>query len=789
MQAKLGRMTLRELKIGKSAVVTAVGGEGALRQHFLDMGLLPGVEVKLLKYAPMGDPMELLVRGYTLSLRLEEAAKITVKAVEASDGQTVAPDVDFGYNLTLHEHNSHPGLGEAGKYHDPTHENAVPKGTVLKFALAGQQNCGKTTLFNQLTGSNQHVGNFPGVTVDRKDGQIKGYPDTLVTDLPGIYSLSPYTQEETVSRKFILEEKPCIINIVDATNIERNLYLTVQLMELGVPMVLALNMMDELTGNGGSVRVNEMERILGIPVIPISAAKGEGIQELVEHAIHVAEFQERPARTDFCTKDDHGGAVHRCLHSIMHLIEDHTEKAGIPGRFAAGKLVEGDTSVLDALELTQNEKEMMEHIILQMEEERGMDRAAAIADMRFSFIERLCAQTVIKPQKSREYIRSRRIDRVLTGRWTAIPIFLIVMCLVIWLSIDVLGAPLQDWLDQGIQWLAGICVAGLERADVSPAIISLIQDGIFGGVGSVLSFVPIIIILFFFLSLIEDSGYMARIAFVTDKLLRKLGLSGRSIVPLLIGFGCSVPAVMATRTLPSARDRKLTILLTPFMSCSAKIPIYGFFTAAFFPGKGGVILAGLYLLSILVGIIVALVTKLFRKNYVAAPFVMELPNYRMPGLKNVSHLLWDKTKDFVQRAFTVIFVATIVIWLLQTFDFRFNMVENGEGSMMAWVAGILEPLFRPLGLGDWRIVTSFVSGFLAKESVVATMEVLGVTETLTVITAIPMLLFSLLYTPCIAAISSVRRELGDRWAIYVIIFQCAIAWVVAWLGYLIAQAL
>ena len=788
-------MTLRELKIGESAVIASVGGKGALRQHFLDMGLLPGVEVKLLKLAPMGDPMELLVRGYTLSLRLEEAAQIGINAPDEVQQPTATIQssetdfVDFGYNLTLHEHNSHPGLGEAGKYHDPTHENAVPKGTVLKFALAGQQNCGKTTLFNQLTGSNQHVGNFPGVTVDRKDGQIRNHPDTLVTDLPGIYSLSPYTQEETVSRRFILEEKPnCIINIVDATNIERNLYLTVQLMELGVPMVLALNMMDELTGNGGSVRINEMERILGIPVIPISAAKGEGIQELVEHAIHVAEYQEKPARTDFCTKDDHGGAVHRCLHSIMHLIEDHTEKAGIPGRFAAGKLVEGDSSVLEALELTQNEKEMMEHIILQMEEERDMDRSAAIADMRFSFIERLCNQTVIKPSKSKEYIRSRRIDRVLTGRWTAIPIFLIVMCLVIWLSIDVLGAPLQDWLDQGIQWLAGICVAGLERADVSPAIISLIEDGIFGGVGSVLSFVPIIIILFFFLSLIEDSGYMARIAFVTDKLLRKLGLSGRSIVPLLIGFGCSVPAVMATRTLPSARDRKLTILLTPFMSCSAKIPIYGFFTAAFFPGKGGLILAGLYMLSILVGIIVALFTKLFRKNYVAAPFVMELPNYRMPGIKNVGHLLWDKTKDFVQRAFTVIFVATIVIWLLQTFDFRFNMVENGEGSMMAWVAGVLEPLFRPLGLGDWRIVTSFVSGFLAKESVVATMEVLGVTGTLTVVTAVPMLLFSLLYTPCVAAISSVRRELGDKWAIYVVVFQCVIAWVVAWFGYLIAQA-
>jgi ferrous iron transport protein B len=784
-------MKLSELKVGESAIIKEVGGRGALRQHFLVMGLVQGVEVMLLKLAPLGDPMELLVRGYTLSLRLEDAAKILIVPKNSyCREETADSKTDFGYNLSLHEHNSHPGLGEAGKYHDPDHESPFPKDTLLTFALVGQQNSGKTTLFNKLTGANQHVGNFPGITVERKDGEIKGYANTLITDLPGIYSLSPYTNEEIVSRRFIIEEKPkCIINIVDVTNLERNLYLTLQLMELETPMVLALNMMDELTGNGGSIRVNEMERILGIPVVPISAIKGEGIREFVEHAIHVAEYQELPARKDCCTKATHGGAVHRSIHSIMHLIEDHAERAGIPLRFAASKLVEGDCKIMEELEFTQNEKETIERIIVQMEEESGMDRSAAIADMRFSFIECLSAQTLIKPQKNREYIRSKKIDRILTGRWTAIPIFLTVMCLVIWLSIDVLGTPLQEWLDSVIQSLAGLSVAGLERVDVSPAIVSLVKDGIFGGVGRVLSFVPIIIILFFFLSLIEDSGYMARIAFVTDKLLRKFGLSGRSIVPLLIGFGCSVPAIMATRTLPSARDRKLTILLTPFMSCSAKIPIYGFLTSTFFPGHGGIILVALYLLSIIVGIIVALATKLFSRNYVAAPFVMELPNYRMPGLRNVSHLLWDKTKDFVQRAFTVIFVATIIIWLLQTFDFRFNMVENGEGSMMAWVAGVFAPLFRPLGLGNWRIVTSFISGFLAKESVVATMELLGVTGSLTKITAVPMLLFSLLYTPCVAAIGSIRRELGGRWAVYVVIFQCVVAWVVSWIGYLIAQAL
>ena len=797
-------MTLRELGVGESAVVMTVGGEGSLRQHFLDMGILPGAEVKLMKYAPMGDPMELLVQGYVLTLRLAEAEKITVKLKKRGeelgmkDGKDSEAQPSPNSPFLIPNSSSHPGLGEAGKYHDHDTESPLPKGTTLTFALAGQQNSGKTTLFNQLTGSNQHVGNFPGVTVDRKDGQIKAsffrgrseefaQASADVIDLPGIYSLSAYTAEELVSRDFILKEKPQgLINIVDASNIERHLYLTIQLMELGVPMVLALNMMDEVTGNGGSIRINDMERILGIPVVAISAAKGEGIDELVEHAVHVAYYQEAPARQDFCSKDDHGGAVHRCLHSIMHLIEDHAERAGLPLRFAAGKLVEGDEAVAKALQLTQNEQEMVEHIVLQMEEERGLDRSAAMADMRFTFIHRLCEATVVKPRESIEYRRSKRIDRILTGKWTALPIFVAVMCLVIWLSIDVLGAPLQGWLDSGISALGALCQRGLEAADVSPAVISLVVDAIFGGVGSVLSFVPIIIILFFFLSLIEDSGYMARIAFVTDKLLRRLGLSGRSIVPLLIGFGCSVPAVMATRTLPSARDRLKTILLTPFMSCSAKIPIYGFFTAAFFPGRGGVVLIGLYLLSILVGVAVALCAKHVGRQGEAAPFVMELPNYRLPQARNVAHLLWDKTKDFVQRAFTVIFLATIVIWFLQSFDFRLRLVEDGEGSMLAWVAGIVAPLFRPLGLGDWRIVTSLISGFLAKESVVATMEVLNVTASLTALTAIPMLLFSLLYTPCVAAIASIRRELGPRWAIFVIVFQCALAWVVALVGYLVA---
>ncbi len=771
-------MTLNELQVGHWARILRVGGIGPLRQHFLDMGLIPGTVVGLVKLAPLGDPMELRVSGYALSLRKADAAEITVEPCEAP--APVEPPAE------PHE-DEHPGLGEAGRYHDKDHENPLPKGKTLCFALAGNQNCGKTTLFNLLTGSNQHVGNFPGVTVDRKDGVIRHYPETRITDLPGIYSLAPYTAEEIVSRDFILQEKPQgIINIVDATNIERNLYLTMQLMEMEIPMVLALNMMDEVRGNGGSIRVNELEQALGLPVVPISAAKNEGVEELVEHAVHVARYQEKPARQDFCDKDDHGGAVHRCMHGIMHLIEDHAAQAGLPVRYAASRLIDGDAAVENALRLDANEKEMIEHIILQMEEERGLDRNAAMADMRFSFIRKLCGKTVVKPHESREYVRSRHIDRILTGRWTALPIFVAVMSLVIWLSIDVLGAPLQDWLEQGIGWLAGKTDAGMTNWGVAPAVRSLVVDGIFGGVGTVVSFVPIIIILFFFLSMLEDSGYMARVAFVSDKLLRHLGLTGRSIVPLLVGFGCSVPAVMATRTLPSAHDRRLTILLTPFMSCSAKIPIYAFFTAAFFPGHGGLVLVILYLSAIILGIGVALVSKRIHPDKLPAPFVMELPNYRLPGVKNVAHLLWDKTKDFLQRAFTVIFVASIVIWFLQSFSFRLEMVEGGEGSMLAQIAGLIAPLFSPMGLGDWRIVTSLVTGFLAKEAVVSTMEVLGVTAALTTWTAVPMLAFCLIYTPCVAAIAAVKRELGGRMAVWMIIFQCLLAWVVAWLAYLVA---
>ncbi|NLZ20047.1 MAG: ferrous iron transport protein B [Bacteroidales bacterium] len=777
-------MTLRELPVGGSAVIQAVGGESALRQHFLDMGLIPGAPVRLVKYAPLGDPMELLVSGYSLTLRLADAAQITVEPVADLSG--TQPYIVDDPSVNPVEAVAHPGYGEEGKYHDRSREHPLPEGTVLSFALAGNQNCGKTTLFNQLTGANQHVGNFPGVTVDRKDGRIRDHANTSVTDLPGIYSLSPYTSEEIVSRNFILREHPHgIINIVDAGNIERNLYLTMQLMELDIPMVLALNMMDEVRGNGGSIRVNEMERILGLPVVPISAMKNEGVDELVDHAVHVARYQEKPARQDFCDKNDHGGAVHRCLHGVMHLIEDHAERAGLPLRFAASRLVEGDVAVERELGLQPNEKEMLEHIIVQMEQERGMDRNAAMADMRFSFIRRVTAQTVVKPQESKEYRRSRKLDRILTGRWTAIPIFAVVISLVIWLSIDVLGAPLQDLLDRGIQWLAGVADAGMARWSVTPAVRSLVVDGVFGGVGTVVSFVPIILLLFFFLSMLEDSGYMARVAFVTDKLLRKIGLSGRSIVPLLIGFGCSVPAVMATRTLPSARDRKMTILLTPYMSCSAKIPIYAFFTNAFFPGHGGLVLVILYLSSILVGVLIALVAKQLPRKGGAAPFVMELPNYRMPGARNVGRLLWDKTKDFLQRAFTVIFVASIVIWVLQSFDWRLRL-SDPEDSMLASVAGVLSPLFRPLGLGDWRIVTALVTGFLAKESVVATLEVLNVTATMTTLTAIPMLAFCLLYTPCVAAIAAVKRELGGKWSIAVVIFQCVVAWLCALLSYWVA---
>ena len=781
-------ITLDQLQIGQSAIVKTVGGEGSRRQHFLDMGVIPDAVVKLVKYAPLGDPMEVLIHGYSLTLRIADAKLIEVELCE-EEPTVDSIDPDRLYISALHDHNAHPGLGEEGVYHDKTHETPLPKGTKLTFALAGQQNCGKTTLFNQLTGANQHVGNFPGVTVDRKDGTIKGHPETSVTDLPGIYSLSPYTAEEVVSRQFIIEEKPkAIINIVDANNIERNLYLTMQLMELGVPMVLALNMMDEVRNNGGTILVNEMERILGLPVVPISASKNEGVSELVDHAIHIAQYQEAPVRQDFCDKDDHGGAVHRCLHSIMHLIEDHAQRAEIPVRFAASKLIEGDEMVLEALQLSQNEKDTLEHLIVQMEEERGLDRAAAMAEMRFTFIKRLCRQTVVKPKESKEYRRSRRIDRILTGKWTAIPIFVLVMVAVIYLSIDLLGAPLQDWLDQGIGWLAGVCGEALARWNVNPAVQSLVVDGIFGGVGSVLSFVPIIILLFFFLSLLEDSGYMARVAFVSDSFLRKLGLTGHSIVPMLIGFGCTVPAVMASRTLHSTHDRWRTILLTPFMSCSAKIPIYGFFTSMFFPGRGGVVLICLYLLGIIVGIVTALVTKLFKKNVDVSPFVMELPNYRLPSAKNVAHLLWDKTKDFVQRAFTVIFLATLVIWFLQTFDFHFQMVENGEGSMLASVAGWIAPIFRPIGLGNWQVVTALISGFMAKESVVATLEVLNAMPLFTTVTSISMLVFCLLYTPCVAAVAAIRRELGTKWMFFIIAFQCVVAWVVAWIAYLIANA-
>ncbi len=787
-------MTIADLEKGRSGQVLNVGGTGSLRRHLLDMGLIPGAEVRMVGSAPLGDPVEILVHGYSLTLRLAEARDIEIQPVvpEGADASSAAPQDDQAYNVSLHEHNSHPGLGEAGKYHSKDHENPLPKGTTLSFALAGQQNSGKTTLFNVLTGSNQHVGNFPGVTVDRKDGVIKGHPETRITDLPGIYSLSPYTAEEIVSRRFILEQDvKGIIDIADANNIERNLYLTIQLMELEVPMVLALNMMDELRGNGGSIRINEMERILGIPVVPIAAAKEEGVEELVEHAIHVAQYQEKPARQDFCDKEDHGGAVHRCLHGVMHLIEDHAAAAGIPVRFAASKLVEGDSLVEEALKLDANEREAIEHIICEMEAERGLDRAAAIADMRYSFIQRLCEKTVVRPKQSKEYKRSRRIDKVLTGKWTAIPIFLIVMALVIWLTIDVLGAPLQEWLDAGIGALGDGVAAALERWGVSPAVRSLVVDGIFGGVGSVLSFLPIIVILFFFLSMLEDSGYIARVAFFMDKLLRHLGLSGRSIVPMLLGFGCTVPAVMSTRTLPSERDRKMTILLTPFMSCTAKLPIYGFFVAAFFPRQSWIIITGLYILGIFTSILMAYLLKntLFKGE--AVPFVMELPNYRVPTPRNVIQLLWEKAKDFLHRAFTVILIATIVVWFLKSFDFRLNLVADSHDSILAAIAGLLAPLLAPVGLGDWRIVTSLICGFMAKESVVSIMQTLfgGGLASLGALTAASMLVFSLLYTPCVAAIASVRRELGRGWACGVVLWQCFVAWFAALLVHLIGALL
>jgi len=778
-------VNLRELELGQSAIVTYVGGEGALRQHFLDMGIIPGTEVTLMKYAPLGDPMELRLHGYELTLRLADAERIGVRLTAHADTAPKAPPE------RVHDA-EHPGLGQGGRYHVRADEHPLPEGTTLTFALAGNQNCGKTTLFNQLTGSNQHVGNFPGVTVDRKSGVIRGHSDTLVTDLPGIYSLSPYSAEEIVSRQFILEEKPVgIINIVDATNIERNLYLTLQLLELGVPTVLALNMMDEVRGNGGSIRVNEMEQLLGIPVVPISASRGEGIAELVDHALHVARYQERPGRLDFCDEHEHGGSVHRCLHGIMHLIEDHAAAAGIPLRFAASKLAEGDPMVTEALKLSDNEREMIEHIIVQMETERGVDRAAAIADMRFDFIHALCGQTVVKPRESREHMRSRAVDRVLTGRYTAIPAFILIMALIFYLTFNVVGAWLQSLLESGIEQLTAAVDAALVSASVNPVIRSLLIDGVFAGVGTVLSFLPIIVVLFFFLSMLEDSGYMARVAFVTDKLLRKIGLSGRSIVPLLIGFGCSVPAVMATRTLSSERDRKMTILLTPFMSCPAKIPIYSFFAAAFFPGRGGLIMVCLYLFGILTGILIALLSKstVFRGEPV--PFVMELPNYRLPGAKNVLHLLWDKARDFLQRAFTVIFLASIVVWFLQSFDFRLNLVDDPQRSILAALAGVLSPVFSLQGFGDWRIVTALIAGFLAKESVVSTLSVLigtaAVSSFLTPVSAVSLLVFCLLYTPCVAAVASIRRELGRVWASGIVVLQCVVAWVMALLVYAVGS--
>ncbi|MCR5652698.1 MAG: ferrous iron transport protein B [Ruminococcus sp.] len=773
--------TLKDAKIGERVVIRKLSGEGALYHHFLDMGVIPGTEVTVVKYAPMGDPVELLIHGYKLTLRLADAEKIEVEPVKTVSEQT--------QSAKKRKKTPHPGFGEGGKYHPKGSGNPLPDDTVLTFALVGNQNCGKTTLFNCITGANQHVGNFPGVTVDRKDGAIKGYPKTLVTDLPGIYSMSPYSSEELVSRSFVLDEKPkAIINIVDATNIERNLYLTMQLLEMDVPVVVALNMMDELTANGGTIDINEMEAALGVPVVPISAVKNQGIHELIKHAIHVAHYREKPLRQDFCGERDHGGAVHRCLHSICHLIEDHAEAADLPLRFAGSKLVEGDKLVESKLKLDRNEKETVEHIVLQMEKERGLERGAAIADMRFAFIKKVCALCVKKPKESRESIRSERIDRVLTGKWTAIPLFVLIMGLVFWLTFNVIGGTLQGLLENGIDSLTKLTDSALTAAGVNDVIHGIIIDGIFAGVGSVLSFLPIIVTLFFFLSLLEDSGYIARVAFFMDKLLRKLGLSGRSIVPLLIGFGCTVPAVMSTRTLPSERDRKMTILLTPFMSCTAKLPIYAFFVNAFFRGYEAVIMVGLYFLGIIVGILVALLFKHTIFKGEAVPFVMELPNYRLPAAKNVGRLLWEKAKDFLQRAFTVILIATIVIWLLQSFSPTLQLVDNQQDSILAVVSGWFSTIMKPLGLGDWRICTSLFSGFMAKESVVSTLGILfgeNVAAALPVASAASLLVFSLLYTPCVAAIASIRRELGWKWAACLVVWQCVIAWICASVVHLI----
>ena len=773
-------MTLDELKIGQSAIITKVGGDGALRQHFLDMGVIPGSELTLVKFAPMGDPMQLLIHGYELTLRKDDAAKIDIDICPTCEGGEPHQPAEQSSART-----EHPGLGEEGRYHTESEENPAPITGKITFALVGNQNCGKTTLFNALTGSNQHVGNFPGVTVDRKSGVIKGHPDTEVVDLPGIYSLSPYTSEEIVSRQFIFNSKPQgIINIVDATNIERNLYLTMQLMELGIPMVLALNMMDEVRNNGGTIDINELETSLGIPVVPISAAKNEGVEELVDHAIHVARYQEGPRRADFCNPTDHGGAVHRCIHAVIHLIEDHAQVAGIPLRFAACKVVEGDARVIEALHLTDNEHDTIDHILKQLEAERCLDPAASMADMRYSYIKRICGRSVVKPVESVEHKRSRRIDEVLTGRWTAIPAFLLFMCLMFWLTFDVIGGTMQEWLDEGIQWITAQTDALLQSWNVSDVVHALIIDGVFSGVGAVVSFIPIILTLFFFLSILEDSGYMARIAFVTDKSLRHIGLSGRSIVPLLMGFGCSVPSVMASRTLPSARDRQLTVMLTPFMSCTAKLPIYAFFTQLFFPNNGALVMISLYLLGILMAIIVALVLKNTIYRGEPVPFVMELPNYRIPTAVSVLRLIWDKGKDFMQRAFSVIFIATIVVWFLQSFDFHLSLVADPQNSILASVASVISPIFEPLGFADWRITTSLISGFMAKESVVSTLTVLfgsgvSISSVLGVASAYALLVFCLLYTPCVATIATVRHELGNRHAWAMVVWQCVVAWLVA----------
>lgn len=781
-------MNLAEIKEKQSAVLTEIGGQGALRQHFLDMGLIPGTRVTYVKAAPMGDPIEYRIWDYELTLRLSEAEQIKV-----TDVQTVTEEEKAKQNGTQKKSSGskHPGLGEMGIYHVKQRGEKIGKDELLTFGLAGNQNCGKTTLFNQLTGSNQHVGNFPGVTVDRKDGPIRNQENTLVTDLPGIYSMSPYTSEEIVSREFFLNNRPRgIINIVDATNIERNLYLTLQLIELDIPMVLALNMMDEVRDNGGTIDINLLEDTLGIPVVPISAAKNEGIDELVAHAVHVARYRERPGRMDFCDAEGaDGGAMHRCIHSIMHLIEDHAHKYKIPTRFAASKLVEGDKLVEESLHLDQNELEMIEHIISQMETESGMDRQAALANMRFTFIHKVCDATVVRPHESKEHIRSQKMDKILTGKYTAIPVFAGIMILIFYLTFGLVGKWLSDLLNLGIGAFTNWVDQLLTLAHVNGVVHSLVIDGIFAGVGSVLGFLPTIVTLFFFLSLLEDSGYMARIAFVMDKLLRKIGLSGRSFVPMIIGFGCSVPAIMATRTLPSERDRKMTVLLTPFMSCSAKMPIYAFFAAAFFPGKGALVMTILYFTGIVVGIAFAWILDHTTFRGEPVPFVMELPNYRFPSAKSVGRLIWDKAKDFLTRAFTIIFLATIIIWFLQSFDTHLNIVTDSKESILALIGSLIAPIFAPLGFGSWKISTALITGFMAKESVVSTLTVLSAIDLLTPFTAAVFLVFTLLYTPCVAAIASVKRELGGKWAAGVAITQCVIAWIVALIVRLIGLAI